>query len=146
MMLAVKMGSYTEESVQATLDIATAENTSFFLSRMEDGIAVPRNTFNAGVQYCPDQPSQVMAFEAADVLLETRIGSCGSIAAYEAGMLRARAIRRGMPPRTARKLYRAVVILQHEGRRNVWHAVVETPQGQWDPSAGLRQVCANPRV
>ncbi len=134
----------SDSQLRALLELVTRENTAFFLDRIRQGQETP-STSEAAVRYCPDQAAhEVMLLDAA-TLLDQGVGSCGSLAVYEAGLRRALAQSNGTPAAVASGRFGPVVIPRpnHQGV-DYWHAVVRTPSGLFDPSRHLQQVCVTP--
>lgn len=93
---------------------ALGEHDALWYSR-HPGAPSPQQ---AGVRWRPDAPASEFVVLDAATLLAAGIGSCGSIAAAQYGWLRA-----GGAP----------AWLLSSRRGAVWHVVVKTPQGIWDP-------------
>ena len=135
-----------ERKTAALLHHIADENTRWALRSMQRGEAVPRSVTDAGVLYCPDRASQSVLLVDAPALLGVGVGSCGSIATLEVGLLRARAVLKGaVPLPVARGRYQPS-LLRRPGTNAIdyWHAVVRTPTGLLDPTTNLRQVCPTP--
>ncbi len=131
----------------ALLDALAWANARWYLEQWDAGRDPPCCTGCAEIRYLPDQPQQHVTLRAAAELLRAGVGSCGELAAFEAGHQRAEAIRAGKNTLEAGKL--AWVDLEPvAGSDDVWHAVVRTPSGRIDPSAekiasskGARERC-----
>lgn len=135
-----------QQKTAALLAKVADDNTQWALHAIRRGESVPRSVTETGLLYCPDRASQALLLVDGPALLEVGIGSCGSIAALEVGLLRAHTVlERAVPLPVARGRYRPD-LLRRPGTKTIdyWHAVVRTPEGLVDPTATLRQVCAPP--
>ena len=134
----------TESQIRALMEMVTRENTAYFLDRLRFQAGV-RSLEDEGVRYCPDEAgSEVMFLDAAS-LLDHGIGSCGSIATYEAGRQRALAVWSGVASGVAAKRFSADLIPRPNTQGvQYFHAVVRTPSGHDDPTRRLQQVCVSP--
>lgn len=135
-----------ERKTAAMLMSVADENTLWALEKMRRGETLARSVGDTGLLYCPDRASQSVLLLDAPALLVAGRGSCGSIVAFEAGLLRARAVLEdAVPLPVARGRYKPI-LLRRPGTATIdyWHAVVRTPSGLMDPTVGLRQVCPTP--
>lgn len=135
-----------ERQIAALLQTVTAENTRWVLDTLRRGDSVPDSVASTGLLYCPDKAGRDLVVLDGPALLQAGRGSCGSIAALEASLLRARAVlERRVPLPAAAGQYR-VQLQRRPGTPQIdyWHAVVRTPGGPIDPTVGLRQVCPTP--
>ncbi len=146
MMLGYWTSAVDMRKTAALLRFIADENTRWAVDALRRGESLPRSVAQAALLYCPDHASRSVLLVDGPALLEVGTGSCGSIAALEVGLLRAQAmIERAVPQPVARGRFVAS-LLRRPGTETIdyWHAVVRTPKGLVDPTAGLRQVCAPP--
>ena len=133
----------SEQQLRAVLEVVCRENTAFFLDRLRTGKRV-QSASDAELRYCPDEAGYEVLYLDAGTLLDQGVGSCGSIAAYEAGYLRALAQHHGTPAPVAAGRFASDLLRQSSSTVDSWHAVVRTPDGHYDPCRGLQQVCVTP--
>lgn len=144
MTLGFATSQISEAQLRQMLELVTRENTAWFLARLRAGRSV-RSASEAGVRYCPDRAGFEVLFLDAETLLDQGIGSCGSIAAYDAGVRRARAQWSGTAAPVAAGRFGPTLISRENGKGvDYWHAVVRTPTGLYDPTRDLKQVCVTP--
>ncbi len=145
MILGFESDGWSRESLVELLEIVVRENVAYIRESRTNGRDLPRSAFDAGIRYCPDGVGGEIRIQAADALLDQGIGSCGSIAAYDAGMMRHRAELHGVHPAVAQGRYRIDAQQTHKGNRaDYYHIQVWTPRGVLDSVARLEQVCPNP--
>lgn len=134
----------SESQLRAMLEFTTRENAAYFLQRLRQGIEV-QSASTAGIRYCPDLAGNEVMFLDAATLLEQGVGSCGSIATYVAGALRALAQHRGVAAPLAAGRYGPVLVRRPNNQGvQYFHAIVRTPEGTYDPTRHLQQVCVTP--
>lgn len=135
-----------ERKLAEILKVVCHENTLWSLDVLKRGQTLPRSAEAAGLMHCPDQASRSIIFLDAATLLELGQGSCGSIAALDVGLLRARAVIHQRVPLPAATGRYQVRLLRRPGTDSIdyWHAVVRTPNGLMDPTVNLRKVCPTP--
>lgn len=143
MVIGFRTHQATEQQLRAMLELVTRENTAFLLDRLRAGQRV-QSAAAAGLRYCPDEASHEVLFLDAATLLDQGVGSCGSVAAYEASYLRSLAQWNGMSAPVAAGRFAADLIRQPSKTVDSWHAVVRTPDGHYDPTRHLQQVCVTP--
>lgn len=135
----------------AILDALAWSNARWYLEQWELGKDPPCCNDCAHLRYVPDRPSKSLTFRGGDDLLRSGHGSCGELAALDAGRTRADAMRKGMQARDAAgeawvdlQLQRSV--RTRDGSRDVWHAVVVMADGRTiDPSLNLPSSRASSR-
>ena len=135
-----------ERKTAALLKTVSHENTLWALGAMRRGERLPRSSRDAGILYCPDRASRDLIVLDGPALLDVGTGSCGSIAALDVGLVRARAIlEQQVPLPVAMGRYR-VKLLRRPGAADIvyWHAVLDLAGSLADPTVGLRKVCATP--
>jgi len=146
MILGYSTQDFSESKLKELLEIVTRQNTQWFLAELAEGRRPPLSSHDAGIKYCPDTAGQQIIFKDASDLLDSGVGSCGSIAAYDAAGRRAWAIhRRRTSPPVACGRYK-VALIRRPGAENIeyWHAVVHAEGKTFDPTRALEQICPTP--
>lgn len=77
----------------------------------------------AGLRYVADEPGPLVRLYDAPALLRRGQGSCGSLAAAQWAYLMARGVRAWL------------IVREPRSALPVWHAVVRTRSGIWEPSS-----------
>lgn len=123
----------------AACEAATWANARWYLEQWKRGKdpACCLDCIRKDLRYRPDRPSETVKLATGDVLMSKRVGSCGELAALEAGRLRAAAIREGASQDAAANVAHVELVATDP---KTFHAIVRLANGgSVDPTEGMRR-------